>query len=71
MPESELTGVDQLLLGHLPALVCLNLRLERAYLCGLLARCCDECMRWRSAYRFRRLGLDDELVLLEILGSCE
>ena len=24
---------------------------------------------WRIAHRFRRLGLDDELVLLEILGG--
>jgi hypothetical protein len=39
---SELTGVDQLLLGHLPALVFLDLRLERANLLALLARCCGD-----------------------------
>jgi hypothetical protein len=64
------TGVDELLLGHLPALVCLDLCLELADLRAVLARCCDE-VRWRPAYRFRGLGLDDELVLLEILRVCE
>jgi hypothetical protein len=39
---SELTGVDQLLLGHLPALVFLDLRLERANLLALLAGCCGD-----------------------------
>jgi hypothetical protein len=30
MPESERTGVDELLLGHLPALLCVDLGLELA-----------------------------------------
>jgi hypothetical protein len=33
----DLAGVDELLLGHLPALVFLDLRLERADLFALLA----------------------------------
>tara|TARA_R110002003_G_scaffold214_3_gene16045 strand:+ start:2147 stop:2560 length:414 start_codon:yes stop_codon:yes gene_type:complete len=37
MPGSELTGVDELLLGNLPALVRLDLFLEGANLCAILA----------------------------------
>lgn len=63
------TGVDQLLLGHLPALVALDLGLEFANLRQTLA-CCEAWQRRGcSAYRFRWLGLDDELVLLEILHT--
>jgi len=61
------TRVDQLLLGHLPALLRLNLRLELANLSAQLAAA--RRSMGSSAYRFRRLGLDDELVLLEILRS--
>jgi hypothetical protein len=73
MRASKRTGVDELLLGNLPALVCLDLRLELAdLLVVVLAGGCDSCVcRGGCTYRFRRLGLDDELVLLEILGPCE
>jgi hypothetical protein len=69
--ESGRTRVDELLLGHLPALVCLDLCLELADLRAVLASCCDEVCGGGPAYGFRRLGLDDELVLLEILRVCE
>jgi hypothetical protein len=42
MPASKRTGVDELLLGNLPALVCLNLRFELANLLVMvLAGGCD------------------------------
>lgn len=59
----KLTGVDELLLGHLPAFVRLDLRLQLAYLVAVLAGHCDEC-GGGPAYRLRWLGFDDELVLL-------
>ena len=66
-----LTGVDQLLLGHFPALVALDLGLELANLNTALDRCDAGQRCGFSTYRFRRLGLDDELILLEILRCCE
>ena len=69
--EDRLTRIDQLLLRDFPALVTLNLGLELANLDAMLGRC-DALHRCGfSAYRFRRLGLDDELILLEILRNCE
>lgn len=67
--RGRLTGVDQLLLGHFPALVALDLGLELADLEGVLD--CDDAERrgGAAAYRFRGLGLDDELILLEILRN--
>ena len=65
--RGELTGVDQLLLGHFPALVALDLGLEFANLRHELESCDAWQRRGCSAYRFRWLGLDDDLVLLEIL----
>lgn len=67
--RGELTGVDQLLLGHFPALVALDLGLEFANLRHELESCDAWQRRGCSAYRFRWLGLDDELVLLEVLRS--
>jgi hypothetical protein len=37
----------------------------------VLAGCCDDLCGGGPAYGFRGLGLDDELVLLEILRVCE
>jgi hypothetical protein len=47
MLASKRTRVDELLLGHLPALVCLNLRLELADLLDVLAMSCDRRMPWQ------------------------
>jgi hypothetical protein len=66
--REELTRVDQFLLRNLPALLCLDLGLELADLVYVLAGGRDIFDVWRAVHRFRRLGLDDELVLLEILG---
>ena len=65
--RGALTRVDQLLLGHLPALIALDLGLEFADLIDALENRNAWQSCWLAAYRFRWLGLDDELVLLEIL----
>lgn len=65
--KGKLTRVDQLLLRHFPALVTLDLGLEFANLEGVLEDCNVKQRCILAAYRFRWLGLDDELVLLEIL----
>lgn len=67
--RGKLTGVDQLLLGHFPALIALDLGLQFADLRQMSESCDARQRRGCSAYRFRWLGLDDELVLLEILRA--
>jgi hypothetical protein len=52
VPGSERTRVDELLLGHLPALLCLDLGLEFANLLVVLAKACDESVWWRVCVPF-------------------
>jgi hypothetical protein len=66
--REQLTGVDELLLRYLPALLALDLGLEGANLARVLAGGAG-CVEEASAYRFRRLSFDDELVLLEVLDA--
>lgn len=61
------TRVDQLLQAWFPALVLLNLGLDIGDLHMESVRCCNSSGGGIEAYGLRRLGLDDEFLLLEIL----
>ena len=81
--KKKLTGVDELLLGSLPSLLLRDLRLDLGNLCEHICQPCVQHHSGRKlcaartphlsfivmTYKLRWLGLNDKLLLLQILQA--